>query len=666
MMNDILYIDGEAMDMAENKAVTLTFKSPILTDISKQSANYSQTINLPRTPRNERLLGLPLSVDARSNTEIFRYKKKPARLDRNGITIAEGDVYLLDSSGDAISVAFIFGRIPLLEWIKNSDATINQMGHIERMEPLTWNNSIDTSIVPNRMMLPLYNTGATLEEMSEAKVGFYGAVSVHLILIAIAGGKLELTEGALAATDNLFLMCSTANDSEYTANLSATRFALASAGANKQGPYGEEINGNVWRIYEAVPFFGGTAQYTDKYGEIVSANIGSVTRVVYQASASQRLTIIPNDFTVKFRVGTHYDIAFGRLQYSRLLAIVYNPATEATRRVYGSLATSNSYDSSYNSGSLYGYKIVFKDSFSFDIEEGEQVQLRVMIPTPTNDDTSMTDFSVSQRYEMAYRSSALKEPIHTGEIYHPAGNLPNIKGIDFLKGISAMLGLYMRATPSGLTIGTLNEVLDNLATAEDWSSRVVLGDKGELITHHYFSVGDYKAQRNVIAFKEDNNDPDKDKISESARKVVLSCINEGLEPEKTLVTLPFAQTYSNSMRHYEFKPAEGEDKPADVERKELAPRIVRLYYNSSLKGVCADNAGLTGTELSASNHRALQDLVREPHRIKLRMRLTTIDLMRLNLERPIYLAQFGQYFLIEEIQTTSTDICDVILIKINS
>ena len=121
MIRDILFIEGEPMDMAEAKAVTLTYKSPLLTDVSKQAANYSQTINLPRTPKNETLLGLPLHLSATGGKSGFRFEKRPARLDRNGITIAEGDVYLLDSSADAISVAFIFGRIPLLERLKESD-----------------------------------------------------------------------------------------------------------------------------------------------------------------------------------------------------------------------------------------------------------------------------------------------------------------------------------------------------------------------------------------------------------------------------------------------------------------------------------------------------------------------------------------------------------------
>lgn len=664
MIRDILFIEGEPMDMAEDKAVTLTFKSPLLTDVSKQAANYSQTINLPRTPKNETLLGLPLHLSETGGKAGFRFEKRPARLDRNGITIAEGDVYLLDSSGDAISVAFIFGRIPLLERLKESEATINDLANIGAMTPATWSIAVSKNIVANQFIFPLYNSGVSTDKMEEAGVGYYGAVSVLYLLIGITGGRVSFSEKAEEIISDLWLMCAKANDSDYTANLSRTRLTPTTSTASSAGPNVEKIGQTEMKAYDVIPYFSGETQYNGQYGEIVEASVSGYSRLAYQATADQTLTIYPNALKLQFRSATEYDlITIPRLQFARLVALVYNPDTGETRRVYGSKVTQFGRDSSADTSSAKGYLLTFDEEFAFEIKEGEQVQLRVMLPLAT-DDSGVPQLRKFSGNGVLYKSSSLGEPIALGEIYHPAGNLPDIKPIDFLKGLSAMLGLYVTADANGLYVGTLNEVFDNLAGAQDWSERLVIGEKGGLISHHYFSVGDYKAQRNVIAFKEDNNDPDKDKISESARKVVLSCENAGLEHEKTLVTLPFAQTNKNAMRHYTFKPAESEDEPAEVDRKELAPRIVRLYYNI-IGNVCADNAGLTGTELQSVNYRALQNLIRQPHRIKVAMKLTTIDLLALDMERPIYLAQFGQYFLVEEVQTTSSDICEVTLIKIN-
>lgn len=663
---DILVIAGEYMDMAEDTRVTLTFVSPILTDISKQAASYSQTINLPRTARNERLLGLPLSLTATTSAGAFRYTKKSARLERNGLTIAEGDVYLLDSTAESISVAFIFGRVPGLERLKALEININNLTAIEQMEARSWKSTADTSINYTEFIFPKYNTGATPTEMEATKVGYYGAVSVNAsILTDIADlcGGITKTTAATNVLRNLWLMARTANDSDYTASLTPTQFT-PTGGATKQGQFGEIINGSVMSTYDITPEVSGETTANGRYGEAVVTTIGGVQGVTYQASAEQTATVIPSELTIKLRVKQQYSIVFFRLADARLIALIYNPDTGETRRIYGPKATTAKRLSEYDSGDKYGYELVFSENFSVELDEGEQLQLRVMIPAPTNQDTSMGSISVSGG-PISVKSSSLKEPIQVGELYHPAGNLPDLKPIDFLRNIAMMLGLYITpdADTGGLKIATLNEVLENLRAAEDWTAKVVANERGDIALNHYFSVADYKAQRNIIAYKEDNNDIDREKLSVGDRNIVITCDNEGLEEEKVLATLPFALTYRDNMRHYEYKEPKDEESEAEINRKELAPRIVRLSVTDGV--VVASASGLSGQELAGVNLRSLQSIVKQPHRIKLHMRLTTWDIKNLKLETPVYLSQFGCYFLIAQVQTTATDIAEVELVKIN-
>lgn len=663
---DILVIAGEYMDMAEDTRVTLTFVSPILTDISKQAASYSQTINLPRTARNERLLGLPLSLTATTSAGAFRYTKKSARLERNGLTIAEGDVYLLDSTAESISVAFIFGRVPGLERLKALEININNLPTIEQMEARAWKSTADTSINYTKFVFPKYNTGATPAEMEATKVGYYGAVSVNariLTGIAYLCGGITKTTAATAVLRNLWLMARTANDSDYTASLTPTRFA-PTGNATKQGQFGEIINGSVVSIYDITPELSGETTANGRYGEAVVATIGGVQGVTYQASAEQTATVTPSGLTIKLRVKQQYSIAFFRLADARLIALIHNPDTGEARRIYGPKATTAKRLSEYDSGDMYGYEVVFSENFSVELDEGEQLQIRVMIPAPTNQDTSMGSISVTGG-PISVRSSSLKEPIQVGEVYHPAGNLPDLKPIDFLRNIAMMLGLYITpdADTGGLKIATLNEVLENLGAAKDWTAKVVANERGDIALSHYFSVADYKAQRNIIAYKEDNNDIDREKLSEGDRNIVITCDNEGLEEEKVLATLPFALTYRDNIRHYEYEEPKDEESEAEINRKELAPRIVRLSVTDGV--VVASAAGLSGQELAGVNLRSLQSIVKQPHRIKLQMRLTTWDIKNLNLETPVYLSQFGCYFLVAQVQTTATDIAEVELVKIN-
>lgn len=677
MIRDILYIEGEPMDMAEGAKVTLTFQSPILTDISKQAANYSQTINLPRTARNEALLGLPLSLTAQSFVTAFRYKRKPGRLERNGITIAEGEVYLLDSSTDSISVCFIFGRIKALERLKEHEGNINSLSTVETMQARTWKNTADTSKSFTRFVFPKYNTGATEAEMVATKVGYYGAVSINSVIltgISYLCGGIAKSEQANNVLKDLWLMARSANDSDYTASLTPTTLT-PTGGGDLKAEYNRGTVGagpDIPVAYTFAPAFNGATVAAGKYGEVALLKVGAFTQLTYKVAAEQKLTIATSgNLQLQWESLAKYNAA----QIARTKIVYYirpedDEESEKLQKIEGTAkVTSFTYT---QSGGIYTNIVSIENASQvLELDKGQVLLIAIDIPMASRKfETSPIGNAKVLSGSFILTSSGLKEPIIVaGAIpYHPAGNLPELKPIDLLKSLCTMLGLYIAPdkTTGGLYIATLNEVIDNLAEADDWTERLVVPDKsknGRLILNHYFSVGDYKAQRNVIKFKDDSNDPDAEKIDESARNIVLACDNEGLEREKTIATLPFAATYGDNMRHYTYKPADNADEEPEIERKELQPRIVRIML---INGVAvATSSGLYGRDLQGVNLRGLQSLIKQPHRIKVNMRLTTWDIKTLNLERPIYLAQFGCYFLIEQVQTTSTDIAEVTLLKIN-
>lgn len=653
---DRLYINGEPLQMARDTRITLTYTSPILTDITKQVANYSQTINVPRTPYNEALLGLPLSLDSRAAGGTFRYRRQPARLERDGVTIAEGEAYLLDSSANDIAIAFVFGKIAGLEELKAYDGDINTLPAIMAIRQRTWTTTPDASLNPSQMVRPQYNTGITPAQMNAAKVGYYGAVAVTKILEGAAEfcGGITYSDEAARVLNGIYVMCKTANDSDYTASRSATNLT-ATGTATRQGQYGWLEGGEVVAGYHVVPAFSGTTAASGKYGEVVNQSVASVTANAYKASAEQRLTI-KSTLMLQLSVTTPYDVAFGRLQQARLIANILGEDGELQLIEGPRCKTAYLFE---QQGANYRYVFDFAGDWSINVDEGQVVQLRLQIPAPTNQDTSMGNFSLSGG--ASFVSNGLKTPIFadSAQSYHPSGNLPAIKPIDMLKNIAIMFGLYIAPSAGGLHIATLNEVIDNLGEADDWSKKIIIDDRGYYAKNHYFSVGDYKAQRNVIKYKEDNNDIDAEKIDESARNVVLLCDNEGLEREKVLATLPFAATRGNAMKHYTYKE---EDGVAEAERTELQPRIVRLSVVDNV--VQASFVGLAGRDIASTHLQGLQRLIKQPHRIKVNALLTTWDITNLDLTRPVYLEQAGSYFLIESVQTTKSDICEVELLKI--
>ena len=56
MRTDMLFIDGELVDLDEDTQITLNIKSNLFTDLSKIVSNNSYTIKLPKTVRNQRII----------------------------------------------------------------------------------------------------------------------------------------------------------------------------------------------------------------------------------------------------------------------------------------------------------------------------------------------------------------------------------------------------------------------------------------------------------------------------------------------------------------------------------------------------------------------------------------------------------------------------------
>lgn len=657
---DKLYIEGVALDMTPGTRITLTYKSPLLSDITKMTASYSQTIKLPRTSHNETTLGLPLHLTATSSAATFRYRRKAAAVERDGIMIASGEAYLMDSDGDSISVAFIFGRLQGLQELKDLDITINDLGMVRSLPARNWKSNPDAAYSDTQMMMPEYNTGESNAKMIATNVGYYGAVSIYRICTAInstIAGGLSLTTEAREAIRDIAIMCQTANDSDYTASLRPTTFAMP-GGGTQSGlvAWKDETDGRVVVGYDFIPSISASTAASGKYGTVVSASVGGVTSLVYQVTADQKLTILPN--SVKLSCRTKYAMR-DKVNQVRLTALI--ATSEGVTREIGYAPSAWTLTTNAD-GMTYELSFIGTD-WIIDLEAEAQVQIRFRIPAPTTTETEVDNISITSG-NISLRSSGLGEPITVdgGVAYQPAGNLPEIKPIDLLKAINAMFGLYARATSSGgLQLATLNEVLDNLGAAVDWSDKLIF-DEGKDIQAHYFSLDDYKAQRNVIAYKEDSNDPDAGKLEERDTKIIIRCNNEALDAEKTLTTLPFAAMYGgDSYKHYTYKEATDTEE-ATMERAKLQPRIVKLVDAGDVLKVV--NAGITASDLARNNLRAIQDIVRNPHRIKVKVRLSAYDLKTIDLATPVYIARFGCYFLIAQIQTTSTDITDVELIKI--
>lgn len=105
-MNELLYIDGQLVDLSEGVNITLSYKSNMLTDLSKIVGNNSYTIKLPKTMRNLSIIGMS---DVPSVVSSFPREYHECRYFRNGVEVIPNGKAVLMGVGDSIEIVITWG-----------------------------------------------------------------------------------------------------------------------------------------------------------------------------------------------------------------------------------------------------------------------------------------------------------------------------------------------------------------------------------------------------------------------------------------------------------------------------------------------------------------------------------------------------------------------------
>lgn len=117
-MRDELYINNQRVDMSES-GINLTFRSNLLSDISKIVSNYSYTIKLPKTANNLRIISGAVFPSSESS---FPYLVHAGRVLRDGIVIVgDADVFLLANDEEQLEICLNWNGLYGFESIKEKN-----------------------------------------------------------------------------------------------------------------------------------------------------------------------------------------------------------------------------------------------------------------------------------------------------------------------------------------------------------------------------------------------------------------------------------------------------------------------------------------------------------------------------------------------------------------
>lgn len=264
-------------------------------------------------------------------------------------------------------------------------------------------------------------------------------------------------------------------------------------------------------------------------------------------------------------------------------------------------------------------------------------------------------------------SAKQSDEVPYGGNYPIGKNLPEITVLDFIKFLCVVTCSFpLQNLASGaLRFARIQNAIDK-SKAVDWTKKLIQSNGKNQPRQMDFSVEDF-CRHNYYRWKEDDTvtgDYDAD----------LRINNATLEYTQEKWTLPFAASDDNRVPIYEWK---SESKTLGsgfvnqrtvtqytaTEYKACKDRIMNVYETSQGKAALRFGIDLQG--VFDNDLVAFRTMISRPKQLTERFKLSDIDILNLDETKPIYLAQYGCYFVLLELKTTTKGYCEVQMLKID-
>lgn len=600
MIRDELYINGDKVDVGDTD-ISLNYKSNLLTDISKIVSNNSYTIKLPKTAKN---LALIECAHLPSSTTKFPYLKHVGNVLRNGIIIVKDANVVLLSVSEYIETALSWGNVTNFAEIVSSDKKLTDLeyGTEEGTDWVVWNNKGS-----NSAQFPLINYGFN---SGDSNVWYHPVITVKWILEKIqeeSGVTFNFPSDKKTFIDKMIVPLLTRNDSQ--------------------------------KINDAFP------SSLQMVGYVIVESTFSYLKLNYIGDSTQQYASVGGPYGD--RLYTKYPITL-KVKGTIEMLVQYNSGMDVNNQ-YLNLRVSQS-DSSGNISSVStierknyaayieapNVRLLFNFDDLVSIESDEFMHFTIKA-IATGASSSVLSLTVYDRNEISF-----------GEKFPLVPNLPDIKQIDFIKAVASMVGLF--ALPdgeNGIKFIPFDNLSANKSKAVDWTNRVIMAYNSVTPRNLQYTL-DNIAQNNWFRYKEDDN-----VMGNYDGNIQVD--DATIEYERDAITLPFSACSTKGGVAY--IPLYSYNDNGELLYNKVNPRILFL---DGTKGIFK---GLEWTTLIANNYQTYKGLINNAKVVTEYIRLNSIELRDLEMDIPVYLAQYGCYLAIIEIKTKENDICECKLLK---
>lgn len=668
----------QALDMYEGATITLNCISNLLSSVADITCSVSQTIKVPHTVTNDRILDMATSPSYESS---MTYRKVPCRCQVDGIDMV-GDAwcYITDCDDEAYEIVITFGLMQDLgTWLENKPSLrdLNPYGQqkdelTNETDCITWNTASGVSLWASyyeskydsslkSMYFGLYDCGVSnrqycnIHPWVSLREIYERIIDENNLAFTMPGNILEQME-----TLGIIL---TSNNTKVLANVN-------------QSVYVRGLR-QVGRVENVEQYFSLIFAESDYYHSTLPLSSIPVTHMLTPNEWNSMGFITTGDGDVTIR-GDGYGyfivrglaeweqgapaILYGNTTYYDYFAnwddgdmVIYYPLPDGT---YGTASASRPSGADYVRFAIptihadQAKAIIGQIIFKFNCEvDGKQVMFNsrgIII-----EDVLNTEIVHALRY--TYQQS--QETYNTaspGGVFNLVENLPDISQIDFIKALCQMFGMFPIATSNGnVQFIPFYTITDKLAAGNvyDWSDKLI--DTGKFSAGRIeFNLNNY-AKRNIVTYKPDDRD-----VRPFTPQGELVVEDELLDAEKTLIEFPWSasSTYNNNLFIKQYKYNEEGN---GVEFIELNYRL------AAMKGITGDASdGSTEKKVSfprwlwSSNlllmyYAEYQAIIRRPKVITERIRLNEDDIRAIDYTKPVYLEKYGRYFAVKSVQWSS-------------
>lgn len=605
-MRDELYINNQRVDMSES-GINLTFRSNLLSDISKIVSNYSYTIKLPKTANNLRITSGAVFPSSESS---FPYLVHAGRVLRDGIVIIDNANVILLSIGENIEITLSWGASSNLQELVSGNAKLRDLPFSDDTDKVV------TSVLPGSSpMMPYINWGIEINENTWN--AFNHPVLTLSTIFQRIKNKYDIEIVYPESIEKIAGLC----------------IPLTSQNVAEQNQIDEK------RTF-----------YVEKE---LTNNSQDRTFVQLRMDGNQYCYI--GDFEELQNVGiyaNHIDIVCDM----DLHLIVYQEITFPYGYVVPLLFMGNEY-----TGETLSEEVIDTNRTLFKIKYDIQIS-GVDLSIEPNIEQCLR-FNLIKASTLVYTSSSDNsyininphvEDLRQGATFYFSANIPDLKLTDILKAIKNMYGLYVTTEPGKFIYHEYREVYSKKSVAYDWSQKLI--SKVNAPNTMEYRLDDI-AQSNLFKYKEDDT-------VKGLYDGVINVNDKTLDAEREAYTSIFAGTdeYGKpSNSSYVYIPIYHYNDSGEVEYDDVEPRILYRQYNRTWRTTFV---GLGWEALISEYYGSYIDFITKAKIITETIKLSPVDLKNIDLYIPVYLRQYGTYFAILEIKTGDNNLCDVKLLKL--